>query len=147
MMPLNETVWLITGCSTGFGREIALCALQHGARVAVTARRVEAIADIREQYPEHALALPLDINDAGQREAALQSTLEHFGQLAAAARDGDKDVGRFEIPVNDAVCVHFAQTTQRLHGKRPRTDRTDIVSGNNARDQSLVEAMPNRRLL
>ena len=39
MTAITETVWLITGCSTGFGREIANCALQQGARVAVTARR------------------------------------------------------------------------------------------------------------
>ncbi len=46
MTPITETVWLITGCSTGFGREIANCALQQGARVAVTARRKDAVADI-----------------------------------------------------------------------------------------------------
>jgi NAD(P)-dependent dehydrogenase (short-subunit alcohol dehydrogenase family) len=42
---------------------------------------VESITDICEQYPEHALAIPLDITDAGQREAAFQATLKHFGQL------------------------------------------------------------------
>jgi NAD(P)-dependent dehydrogenase (short-subunit alcohol dehydrogenase family) len=81
MTPITETVWLITGCSTGFGREIANCALQQGARVAVTARRRESVADICAQFPDRALALALDITDPQQREAALRTTLDHFGQL------------------------------------------------------------------
>ena len=34
----RDAVWLITGCSTGFGRELAQQALTQGYRVAVTAR-------------------------------------------------------------------------------------------------------------
>ena len=34
--------WLVTGCSTGIGREIARAALDAGHSVVVTARRVEA---------------------------------------------------------------------------------------------------------
>tara|TARA_R110002073_G_scaffold160990_2_gene316599 strand:+ start:1866 stop:2714 length:849 start_codon:yes stop_codon:yes gene_type:complete len=111
MKPITETVWLITGCSTGFGREIALCALQQGARVAVTARRTETVADICEQYPQRALAISLDITDAGQREAAFQATLDHFGQLdilvnnagygyVAAIEEGDEDAFRAMFETN-----------------------------------------------
>ena len=74
-------VWLITGCSTGFGREIALCALAQGERVAVTARRLESVADICRQFPDRALALQLDITDPNQRSAALRDTLDRFGEL------------------------------------------------------------------
>ena len=111
MTPITETVWLITGCSTGFGREIALCALQQGARVAVTARRAEAVADICAQFPEQALAIPLDITDAAQREEAFQATLKHFGQLdilvnnagygyVAAIEEGDEDAFRTMFETN-----------------------------------------------
>ena len=34
----DRPVWLITGCSTGIGREIARAALEAGERVALTAR-------------------------------------------------------------------------------------------------------------
>jgi NAD(P)-dependent dehydrogenase (short-subunit alcohol dehydrogenase family) len=34
-------VWLITGCSTGFGRELASHALKAGHKVVVTARKIE----------------------------------------------------------------------------------------------------------
>ncbi len=111
MTPIDETVWLVTGCSTGFGREIALCALRRGARVAVTARRVEAVADICAQFPERALAIPLDITDAGQRDAAFRATLERFGQLdilvnnagygyVAAIEEGDEAAFREMFETN-----------------------------------------------
>lgn len=80
-MEIEDTVWLISGCSSGFGREIALCALAAGARVAVTARRVEAVADIGRAWPVTALCLPLDVTDAAQRRDAVAQTIAHFGQL------------------------------------------------------------------
>ncbi|HEX2212851.1 MAG TPA: SDR family NAD(P)-dependent oxidoreductase, partial [Mycobacterium sp.] len=39
--------WLITGCSTGIGREIARAALEAGHSVVVTARRTETVADFQ----------------------------------------------------------------------------------------------------
>jgi NAD(P)-dependent dehydrogenase (short-subunit alcohol dehydrogenase family) len=77
----NMPVWLITGCSTGFGREIALAALQSGARVVVTARKPEAVADICEIYPQQTLALALDVTDAAQIKSVVAETLEAFGAI------------------------------------------------------------------
>jgi NAD(P)-dependent dehydrogenase (short-subunit alcohol dehydrogenase family) len=102
---------LITGCSTGFGREIAHCALQQGARVVVTARRAETVADICGSYPDRALAVALDITDAQQREHALQAALDHFGQLdvlvnnagygyVAAIEEGEEDDYRAMFETN-----------------------------------------------
>jgi NAD(P)-dependent dehydrogenase (short-subunit alcohol dehydrogenase family) len=111
MTTAADTVWLITGCSTGFGREIALCALRQGARVAVTARRRDAVADICADFPQQALAIELDITDAAQRERAFQSTLQHFGQLdilvnnagygyVAAIEEGDEAAFRAMFETN-----------------------------------------------
>lgn len=44
----NGKVWLVTGCSTGFGREIALCALEQGERVVVTAPQAEPVREAEE---------------------------------------------------------------------------------------------------
>lgn len=76
-----DTVWLVTGCSSGFGREIARCALAAGARVAVTARRPESVADLCEAWPETSIALALDITDAAQRERAVAETIARFGHI------------------------------------------------------------------
>lgn len=77
--PRENSVWLITGCSTGFGREIALAALARGYRVAVTARNPEAVGDIVERFPEHAVAVPLDVTDRAQIAAAVDITRDRLG--------------------------------------------------------------------
>src|SRR3984957_11016332 len=63
--------WLITGCSTGFGREIAHAALQDGHSVVVTARRAETVQDFVEEFGDRAVAVALDVTDAGQIAAAV----------------------------------------------------------------------------
>lgn len=73
--------WLITGCSSGLGRNLATVALEQGKRVAVTARNVEKLADFRDAWPETALILPLDVNDATSVRKAVEAATEHFGTL------------------------------------------------------------------
>jgi NAD(P)-dependent dehydrogenase (short-subunit alcohol dehydrogenase family) len=73
--------WLITGCSTGIGREIAEAVLASGQRAAVTARRPEAVADLAAQYPGQALALALDVTDRDQVHAAAAATENTFGGI------------------------------------------------------------------
>ena len=46
--------WLVTGCSTGIGREIARCALEAGHQVVVTARRIADVEDFVEPSPTRA---------------------------------------------------------------------------------------------
>lgn len=41
----EKKIWFITGCSTGFGRELARYLLENGYRVAVTARDHDKVAD------------------------------------------------------------------------------------------------------
>ena len=53
----TDRVWLITGCSTGIGREIANVVLASGQRAAVTARNPDSVADLVAAYPDQALAL------------------------------------------------------------------------------------------
>lgn len=74
-------VWFITGCSTGFGRELAKEVLLKGYRAVVTARDANAIADIIKDYPETALGLSLDVTVPAQINAAVQKTIETFGQI------------------------------------------------------------------
>jgi NAD(P)-dependent dehydrogenase (short-subunit alcohol dehydrogenase family) len=73
--------WLVTGCSTGFGREIARAALQDGHQVLVTARRAEAVADLVDEFPDLAVAAALDVTDAGQIAAAMRTADDAFGGI------------------------------------------------------------------
>ncbi|KAJ7748419.1 putative short-chain oxidoreductase [Mycena metata] len=46
---MSSPVFLITGCSTGFGRELSRVALDRGFRVISTARRLETLDGLKEQ--------------------------------------------------------------------------------------------------
>ena len=74
-------VWFITGCSTGFGRNIALEALQQGNKVAVTSRNTDDVKDIVAQYPDTAVAIKLDVTNAEQVTAAVKQATEKFGRI------------------------------------------------------------------
>lgn len=76
-----EKVWLITGCSSGMGREFARAALAAGYRVVTTARNPSTLDEFVEAYPERARAIELDITRQDQVDAALEATLKAFGRL------------------------------------------------------------------
>ncbi len=64
----NKPVWFITGCSTGFGRQIAMHVLKLGYRTVVTSRNMDDIRDL--ETLGDALLLKLDVTDRAQAEAA-----------------------------------------------------------------------------
>ena len=78
---MSQPVWFITGCSTGFGRELARQLLEGGYRVVVTARDPASIADLVALAPARALGLTLDVTDAAQVDAAAAAALERFGEV------------------------------------------------------------------
>jgi len=77
----KENVWFITGCSTGFGREIAKKVIAAGYKVAVTARNKSKIEDLIVNNEENALALILDVTDKSQVREAVTQTVEKFGRI------------------------------------------------------------------
>lgn len=77
----EHPAWIITGCSTGIGREIARAALEAGDRVAVTARKPDAVRDLADAYPDRALALALDVTQPEQVRAAISETEAAFGRI------------------------------------------------------------------
>ena len=88
----EKPVWFITGCSTGFGRELAKHALERGYRTMVTARNPDEVKDVAAEG--EALAIKLDVTDQGQIDAAI---------TAAEAK-----YGRIDVLVNNAGIGYFA---------------------------------------
>ena len=82
MADANEKpVWLITGCSTGFGRELSEILISRNYRVVVTARDPAKIADIVEGHAATALALTLDVDKGQEIEAVAQAAHRRFGRI------------------------------------------------------------------
>lgn len=92
LLVTEPRVWFITGCSTGFGRELAKQAIEHGYSTVVTARDPSTL----EGYAaaENALVLQLDVTKPDQVAAAIAATDEKFG--------------RIDVLVNNAGIGYFA---------------------------------------
>jgi len=76
-----KPVWFITGCSTGFGRQLALHTLSLGYPTVVTARNPQQVQDIVAGHEDIALVLALDVTDQAQVEAAVKAAEERFGHI------------------------------------------------------------------
>jgi len=74
-------VWFITGCSTGFGRELAKLVLARGWRAVVTARDAARVEDLVAGVEERGLALALDVNDSTQIASAVAAAEHKFGRV------------------------------------------------------------------
>jgi len=74
-------VWLITGCSTGFGRELAKLVLKSGYKAGVASRNIADVKDIVEAYPDTAIAIKLDVTKADEIKSSVQQVLQKFGQI------------------------------------------------------------------
>ena len=81
MSQSSSPVWFITGCSTGFGRELARLVLERGWRAVVTARNPDQVEGVIQGHKDNALALKLDVTDDGQVAAAAKAALDRFGQV------------------------------------------------------------------
>ncbi len=75
----KNKVWFITGCSTGFGREIAKHVLQLGYNTVVTARNPKDIEDLAAE--KNALALKLDVTKASEVKNAVLAAKKKFGHI------------------------------------------------------------------
>ncbi|MFF4015070.1 oxidoreductase [Streptomyces sp. NPDC001843] len=92
-MTVQQQVWFITGCSTGFGRALAREVLAAGQKAVVTARDIAQVKDLVEGN-DQALALPLDVTDGTQVSKAVEAAEEHFGGI--------------DVLVNNAGIGYFA---------------------------------------
>ncbi len=106
----KEKVWLITGSSTGFGRELAAEALEQGYRVVATARRAEVLQDLVEKFPETARAVKLDVTKPAEVRAAIAEAVKQFGRVDVLVNNaGYGLIGAIE-EVTDAQFRHQFET-------------------------------------
>jgi NAD(P)-dependent dehydrogenase (short-subunit alcohol dehydrogenase family) len=85
--------WFITGASKGFGREWTEAALERGDNVAGTARNLDDLDGLVENYGDAFLPIQLDVTDRNADFAAVGKAAEHFGQL--------------DVVINNAGYGHF----------------------------------------
>jgi len=85
----GKVVW-ITGASSGIGAALARRMAAKGARLVLSARREEKLAEVRAgcENPEAHFVMPLDLTDPEGLEYAAERVLEHFGHVDVMVHNG-----------------------------------------------------------
>lgn len=96
--------WLITGCSTGFGRALAEAVLAHGDRLIATARKPEQLQDLVELYPQQVRTFALDVTDKDSIHSAVSQAKEAFGRIDVLVNNaGYGTMGAIEEVSDEAI--------------------------------------------
>jgi NAD(P)-dependent dehydrogenase (short-subunit alcohol dehydrogenase family) len=125
----DTPVWFITGCSTGFGYELAKMVLERGFYAAITARDPARLAALKEIGGTKALSLRLDLTNPTEITEAVTAAQEHFGQIdvlvnnagygyQTSVEEGEDAEIRAQFEAN--VFGLFAMTRAVLPGMRAR---------------------------
>lgn len=118
----QSRVWLVTGCSTGFGRSLAEHLLDQGQKVVATARDISTVSDLADRGD--ALLLPLDVVNREQCTEVVTAAVDHFGTVDVlvnnagigyfgAVEETDDKVARLLFDVN------FFGTANTIHAVLP----------------------------
>jgi NAD(P)-dependent dehydrogenase (short-subunit alcohol dehydrogenase family) len=73
--------WLITGVSSGFGRELATQLLGRGDTVVGTVRRPDSVADLVEKYPDTFHCELLDVTDTAAVRDVVDRSFASLGRI------------------------------------------------------------------
>lgn len=112
-MTLADKVVWITGASSGIGAALAVEMSRYGARVVLSARRREALEQVRERlvWPEKHLVLPLDLAAPDSFAGAVGQIRDQLGEVdmlvnnggvsqRSLARDSSLEVDRRIMEIN-----------------------------------------------
>src|ERR1019366_6903621 len=124
----EKPVWFITGCSTGFGRELAKALLAGGYRVVVTARKPSEVRDLAALG--ESLVLKLDVTQQGQINAAIKAAAKQFG--------------RIDVLVNNAGIGYFAAVEESEESEIRRMFEINVF-GLSRMIQTVLPGMRKRR--
>ncbi|HRX82132.1 MAG: SDR family oxidoreductase [Planctomycetaceae bacterium] len=139
---------IVTGASSGIGREIAIELAKRGAKLIVTARRAERLEELLTELKSleaEAVAVIGDIVDANTREALVAAASREFGGLDALVNnagigalgpfaDADEDRMRRVMEVNFFAPIELIRLALPLlrEGNRPIVVNVSSVLGHRA---------------
>lgn len=151
----NEKVWFITGSSRGFGKIWTEAALKRGDKVAATARNINSIAVLKENYGDNVLTLEVDVTNANQVQSATNEALHLSAkeketilslfrniemELENRIDDMSHDViiAQIELLLNYAQRFYKRQFITRKQKYHSLTDQIDAVLENYFRDEQAI---------
>lgn len=106
---------IVTGASSGLGRQFALCLAEQGANVCICARRVDRLEEVKKEIEAlgaRCLAVPCDVSDQ-----------DSVRKMAKAAEDA---FGRIDILINNAGTGFSAPAVEADDGSWEKTIDTNV---------------------
>jgi NADP-dependent 3-hydroxy acid dehydrogenase YdfG len=94
---IEDDVAIVTGASSGIGRETALALAREGVDVALAARRAERLKELADRIEAEtdaeALVVPTDVREEAAVEALIETSVETFGRLDILVNNAGLVVG------------------------------------------------------
>jgi NAD(P)-dependent dehydrogenase (short-subunit alcohol dehydrogenase family) len=129
-----DQVVVLTGASSGIGRETALLFARRGARLAVAARNEEALHTLAaeiERLGSTALVVPTDVSDFGQMRDLAARAVEQFGRIdtwvnnAAVSTYGTVE----QMDIEDIRRVIEVNLLGQIHGMKAALPHLRVEGG------------------
>ena len=108
---LQDRVAVVTGASSGIGAAVAKALNAEGARVALAARREEALQEIQAGLE----------NGDGQKCMVVSADVTECGQVRSLVARAEEELGPVEILVNCAGVMYYTLMKNRREGEWERT--------------------------
>lgn len=140
---LSQKVAIVTGASSGLGVQFAHALARKGAKVVVTARRLERLEqvehDLMNQHGVEALAVECDVTKQEQIDNVIKQTLDKFGKIdilvnnagvggIGAAVEMDRNDWQKVIDVNLTAVFMFSQAVAKQMIKQKYGKIVNIAS-------------------
>jgi len=103
----NSKVVFVTGAASGIGRATAIAFAAEGARIAIldrSAGALNAVADTIRKESSEVLAVPCDVSEPSQVQAAVEQVIQKFGRLDVAFNNAGVE--------NKAASVHEIELSE-----------------------------------
>lgn len=81
ILDLKDKVIIITGASSGIGKEFAIQSAKKGAKLALLARREDKLKDIAYEIGDNIAIIPCDIRNNDEDNIAIAKCIETFGRI------------------------------------------------------------------
>lgn len=110
MTSTRSRLWLITGVSSGFGRELAQAALARGDTVVGTVRKPAQAADFEALAPGRAHARLLDVTDAAAIRPLVDAVESRLGAIDVLVNNAGYGLGGAVEELDDEECRAVLET-------------------------------------
>jgi len=81
MIDLDGKVIIVTGASSGIGAALAQAFSQRGARLTLSARRLDRLAEVARKCVEGSLIVGADLSHEGDRKKVIGQTIDRWGRV------------------------------------------------------------------